>query len=336
MKILIESHIPFIHDIFEPYAQVDYLPPEAFTPQAVRDIDAMIIRTRTRCDKRLLDSSSCRIIATATIGTDHIDMDYCRERGIAVANAPGCNAPAVAQYVLSSLYRFKPSTLGIVGVGHVGKIVAAWASKLGIRVLLNDPLRELAEGPDAFCSLDRIAAEADAITFHTPLTDKGEFPTYHMADSRFFAKLSKQPVIVNAARGPVVDTEALIQALRNGNVSNAVIDCWEGEPAISSHLLGMAAIATPHIAGYSIEGKKRATAAAVKAVASHLDIPVLIPHIDDGSSADSITWHSITSSYDPTADTIALRANSLLFETLRNNYTLRHEPNSGLTHPMNS
>lgn len=328
MKILIENHIPFIEGIFEPFAQVEYLAPDDFTPDRVKNIDAMIIRTRTRCDEHLLNGSSCRIIATATIGTDHIDIDYCRSHGIAVANAPGCNAPAVAQYVLSALHRFKPATLGIVGVGHVGRIVASWATSLGMNVLLNDPLRERKEGSAAFCSLNRIAAEADAITFHTPLTRSGDFPTYHMADRQFFNTLKRKPVIVNAARGPVVDTMALIQALRDGTVSHAVIDCWEGEPAISSHLLGMTDIATPHIAGYSIEGKQRATAAAVKAVAEYLNLPVKIQTIDDGTSALGITWQCITGSYDPEADTTALRAYPERFEALRNNYNLRHEPNA--------
>ncbi|MDE7443038.1 MAG: 4-phosphoerythronate dehydrogenase, partial [Muribaculaceae bacterium] len=246
MKIVIESHIPFIRDVFEPYATVEYLDPDDITAESVRSADALIVRTRTRCDAGLLDGSKCRVIATATIGTDHIDLDYCRDKGIKVFNAPGCNAPAVAQYVLSAIAPASGKTIGIVGAGHVGHIVEEWAKALGMNVLLNDPPRQSAEQSDSFTDLATIANEADIITFHTPLIKGGQWPTYHLADAQFFNSLRRKPIIINAARGPIVDTQALLHAINTGLVSKAIIDCWEGEPHISPELLSVADVATPH------------------------------------------------------------------------------------------
>ena len=323
MEIIVESHIPFIAGRLEPIATVRYLAPEEITPQAVRSAHTLIVRTRTRCNAALLDGSAVSHIVTATIGTDHIDLDYCRARGIRVDNAPGCNAPAVAQYVLAALGRLMPQgeplTLGIVGVGHVGGIVDRWARANGIRTLLCDPPRAAAEGSDAFVSLGEIAERCDAVTFHTPL----DASTRHMADARFFASLRRRPVVINAARGPVVDTEALVAALQEGRVSHAVIDCWEDEPQISPDLLRLATIATPHIAGYSAQGKLRATAMAICAVAPQLapELPVAARH---PALAD------ITASYDPMADTARLKAEPFNFELIRNTYNYRNEPSDSL------
>lgn len=331
--IVIESHIPYIKGVFEPCAAVRYLAPEEITPAAVRDADALVVRTRTRCDAALLDGSRCRVIATATIGTDHIDMDYCRRRGIVVANAPGCNAPAVAQYVFASIAGLcRSGVLGVVGVGHVGGIVAAWGRDLGFEVLLNDPPRQAAGDGVDFHDLDEIAARADVVTFHTPLVRGGSWPTYHLAGKEFFGRLARRPVIVNAARGPVVDTDALLGAMDDGRVSHAVIDCWEGEPVLSARLLERASVATPHIAGYSIEGKRRATVAAASAVARELGLDVPVAGVGEPSVAGGITWDAVTASYDPMADTRMLREAPGSFERLRNGYALRHEVGYSSSH----
>lgn len=210
MKLIIEKNIPFIQGLLDGMADVEYLAPEDITPETMRDADALITRTRTRCDAALLEGSRCRFIATATIGTDHIDLDYCRARGITVANAPGCNAPAVAQYVFASILAYRKAfglardvsdvdgcdsrlsnmSLAVVGVGNVGSIVARWGEGLGMRVLRVDPLRAMAEGPAGFSTLADAAREADVITFHTPLTRDGYCPTYHMADAVFSTLLS--------------------------------------------------------------------------------------------------------------------------------------------------
>ncbi|MDE6653475.1 MAG: 4-phosphoerythronate dehydrogenase [Muribaculaceae bacterium] len=328
MKILIERNIPFVKGLLEPYAEVEYPTADEFTPDTVNDADALLVRTRTRCDSRLLEGSRVSFIGTATIGTDHIDLPWCAAAGIEVANAPGCNAPAVGQYVLSAISRLTagdPSglTLGIVGVGHVGSIVERWARQCGLIVKLNDPPRQAAEGGDGWSTLEEIAAEADIITFHTPL----DATTRHIVGREWMGSLRRKPIIINAARGGIVDTPALVEALDRGIVRDAVIDCWEGEPQISPALLERAAIATPHIAGYSHEGKVRATRMAVDALCRHFGLPHIDmdQHVPPGA-ADQMDLSTIAASYNPVADTIALKASPGDFEQLRNHYILRHEP----------
>ncbi len=346
MKIIIESHIPYVGDTFKGVADALFLPPEAITPEAVADADALIVRTRTRCNAALLNGSRVKFIATATIGTDHIDLEYCREHGIEVVSAPGCNAPAVAQYVWASVFALRKdinpanTTIGIVGLGHVGSIVARWGRAMGFKVLACDPpLQERQRAANTslradadsvpFVALEDIAAQADIITFHTPHTKTGAHPTHHLANEAFFNSLQRQPVIINAARGPVIDTEALLSALRSGKASECVVDCWEGEPALNGELLSRAAIATPHIAGYSVEGKKRATAAATSAALRFFGITDR--EITDVPPAEPagirINRDTISDSYNPVADTEMLKEEFTpgRFEQLRNNYNLRHE-----------
>lgn len=335
IRIIVEKNVPFVKGLLDAYADVRYLSAEEITPKAVREIDGMIIRTRTKCNEELLKKSECKIIATATIGTDHIDLDYCRSRGITVVNAPGCNAPAVAQYVFGSIMqtinrRLSAYTIGVVGVGHVGKIVERWARSLDMRVLLCDPLRQAEEGGDQWCDLDTIAREADIITFHTPLTHDGEHATYHMVNADFLGKLRRAPIIINSARGEVVDTQALIEAKKGGLVGPLVIDCWESEPEINRDLLQLAAIATPHIAGYSREGKVRASQQVVDAMTTFFMTPrVSIPGPLPRACARAVSMAGIEQSYDPTLDSNALKRNPEAFESLRNNYDLRDEVPEG-------
>jgi len=342
--VIVESHIPFVGDSFAGIADVRVLPPEKINAAAVRDADILIVRTRTRCDAALLSGSKVRMVATATIGTDHIDKEYCRHNGIEVVSAPGCNAPAVAQYVWASVLTLLPVerlprlTVGVVGLGHVGSIVADWAHRLGARVLACDPPRRRTDGGwdaaapfspggEPFVSLDEIARKADVITFHTPHTRTGVDATHHLGGEAFFAALERKPVVINAARGPVFDTAALVKASREGRVSGCVIDCWEGEPALDPELLMLADIATPHIAGYSVEGKRRATAAVVAAARRFLgasaESGTLIPH----DPCAEVTPASVLASYNPLADTAMLKNgfSPELFERLRNGYPLRHE-----------
>lgn len=341
IRIAVENHIPYIKGILEPFAEVLYLPAEGFTRAIVDDVDAVVVRTRTRCDERLLGDGRCRFVATATIGTDHIDLGYCRDSGITVANAPGCNAPAVAQYVHATIALFlrqsgslRPEelTLGIIGVGHVGSIVERWARMLGYRVLLCDPPRARLEGDSRFVELGEIAAKADVITFHTPLTTVGPDATYHICDEDFVRSLTRCKLLINSARGPVTDTKALISALDDGRVGNVAIDCWEHEPCISTELLGSAFVATPHIAGYSAEGKMRATSMVVDAINKHFGWDVIAPKPSTPLlGAEHVTADGILSSYNPMTDTAALKALAASgnlasgFESLRNHYNLRHE-----------
>lgn len=339
IRLVADKNIPYIKGLLDPYATIKYLEPEEVTPALLRETDGLIIRTRNICSREVLEKSEVKLIATATIGTDHIDTEYCRERSITVVNAPGCNAPAVAQYVFATIMQIinRPLTsytLGVVGVGHVGSIVAQWAKAFDMQVLLCDPFRQEAEGGDQWVDLDTIAEQADIITFHTPLTKDGPHPTYHIADEAFFAKCRRMPVIINSARGAVTDTQALIKARKQGRVSRLIIDCWENEPEIDRELLALADIATPHIAGYSQEGKIRASQVTLDAVTTFFMLPsVTIDAPLPPAPATSVSKADLLASYDPMPESDAVKAAPEDFEKIRNGYKLRHEVRQGCDRP---
>ena len=332
MKIIVDSHIPHIRGLIEPRAEVIYLEPADITREAVLDADALIVRTRTRCDSTMLDGSRVRFIGSATIGTDHIDLDYCASHGITVRNAPGCNAPAVAQWVFCAIHAWmrahgitSPSglTLGIVGVGHIGSIVARWARQLGFTVLLNDPPRENSDGStdDIFEPLETLQRRCDIITFHTPLTCDGQWPTWHLCDQAFLDGLARCRLIIDAARGPIADNAALL-----GWHGDVALDCWENEPNVSRDLLDKAIVATPHIAGYSREGKQRGTAMMLEALNAFYGWDIPIPEIAaPATGAHDVTLAGIAASYDILADTAALKSSPATFESQRNHYPHRPE-----------
>ncbi len=330
LKIIVESHIPFIKGRLEPWADVEYLEPAAFTSATVRDADAIVVRTRTRCSQALLEGSRVGFVGTATIGTDHIDLAYCASHGIAVANAPGCNAPAVAQWVLSTVGHWMRArgiadpgklTLGVVGVGHVGSIVARWARELGLNVLLCDPPRAEAEGSEGFCSYGRLVSQSNVITYHVPLTTRGPYATRHLCDEQMLDRAECCGLIMNASRGRVCDNSLLEHW--HGDVA---IDCWENEPDINLGLLNRAFVATPHIAGYSIEGKMRGTAMVVNALNAHFGINAEAPGVEvPAEGPRDVTFSSVMHSYNPLADTERLRLSPATFEIQRQNYDLRHE-----------
>lgn len=272
MRVLIDRYVPYLRGVLEPYAEVCYLEPEEFTPASVKDADAIIIRTRTRVNEALLRGSRVRLVCTATIGYDHIDTAYCRQEGIRWVNAPGCNAEAVCDYVEEVLRQLAPAshaTIGVVGVGHVGRLVARMAEAKGYRVLTSDPFRA-GEADFVDTPLEDIAREADVLTFHTPLTKSGEHPTYHLCDAHLLSLCRPTTLIINAARGGIVDEEALIAA-----PNPCAIDTWKNEPHISEELLRRASIASQHIAGYSIRGKINASNACLRAVAEYFHLPNL-------------------------------------------------------------
>lgn len=328
-KIVIDDNIPYIAGRLEPVADVEYVDQFGFTPDNVRDADAMIIRTRTQCNRGLLENSSVKLIATATIGMDQIDIPWCESNGIRIANSPGCNAPAVAQYVWSALLRdgFDPArhTLGIIGCGNVGSIVKRWGVMLGARVLVNDPPKEKAGVPGEYTPLDKLLAESDAVTLHTPLTRTGDYPSWHLISEIEVAKMKPGAILVNAARGPVIDTEAVLPALRDGRIK-AIIDTWEGEPAVNRELLQLADYATFHIAGYSRQGKERATRMVLEQVEKQFGLEVdksgLAPVYE---YPESLSAKDIINSYDPAEDTRMLRENPENFDILRRNYNYREE-----------
>lgn len=332
MKIIVESHIPYIRGTFEPYCEVEYLNPEEFTPESVKDADALVVRTRTRCNETLLGNSCCKFVGTATIGTDHIDLAWCAKVGIKTVSAPGCNAPAVAQYVLATIGHWmkkeniqtaKGLTLGVVGVGHVGSIIARWAEGMGFTVLRNDPPRKR-NGEQGFVELDEVIEKADIITFHTPLTKVGEDKTFHICDEEFIGRIGNCKLLINSARGGIVDNDALEKAMREGKIHDVSIDCWEGEPKINKYLLEHTFTATPHIAGYSAEGKHRATMMMVKAVSDFFGFGMPLEEVDMGNMTMP-TLEQVMASYNPLEDTAMLRKDASAFEALRNHYNLRAE-----------
>lgn len=277
MKFVADVDIPFLKGVLEPYAEVVYKKGLDICREDIVDADALLIRTRTRCDASLLDGTKIRLITTATIGTDHIDLDYCREHGIEVANASGCNAGGVMQYVFSALYgvaarkgiKIAGNTIGIIGVGNVGKKVEAMAEYLGFNVLRCDPPRAKQEGPEGFCSLEHLLTESDIVTLHVPLDDM----TRGMANDAFFTLMKPGAIFINASRGEVVNEDALIEA--SPKFGAIVIDTWNHEPDVNVDLIEVADIATPHIAGYSFQGKLNGTSLAVRAVAEHFGIEEL-------------------------------------------------------------
>ena len=330
MKIIVDDKIPYIQEKLRQLAdEVVPLRGVSISAADVCDADALIVRTRTRCDESLLRDSKVRFVATATIGFDHIDTAYMERAGIAWTSCPGCNADSVAQYVESSLLLLqqekglvlRDATIGIVGCGHVGSRVKAVAERLGMRVLVCDPPL----GYAGFVPLSVIEQEADIITFHVPLTRDGAHATWHLADEPFFHRLSKVPFLINTSRGEVVDNSALLTALQQGRARDAVIDVWEGEPQLDEELLQRVFIGTPHIAGYSADGKANADNMVIDALCRHFGLPHPGKVTPPKLPADFPYTGNPLELYDPMTDSEALKTNPSKFEDLRNNYPLRRE-----------
>lgn len=329
MKIVADSAIPYLEGVLEPYAEVCRLPGSAIRPEHVLDADALLVRTRTRCDGKLLGSSRVRFVGTATIGTDHIDLAYCRQAGIRVAAAPGCNARGVLQYIAAALVHlactqgWEPAarTLGIVGVGHVGSLVRAYAEQWGFRVLCCDPPREEREHAE-FLPLEEVARRADILTFHTPL----DATTRHMADARLLALTRPGCVIINTSRGEVIDTEALV-----ASGCPCIADVWEHEPQIDGRLLERALLATPHIAGYSAQGKANAASAVVRELSRTFGLPPVewYPAEVAPCTPRTLSWQALCSTIDGHFDIAALsrelKRRPGEFESMRDQYRYREE-----------
>lgn len=340
IRIVADDKIPFLAE--SPLARLTELirlPGGAISRDDLRNADALITRTRTKCNAALLDNTAVRLIATATIGYDHIDTAYCAAHNILWRNAPGCNAASVAQYIASLLLIHEETkndplagkTIGIVGVGNVGTRVAKVAETLGMRVLLNDPPRERKEGSSAFVSLEQIQEEADFITFHVPLLRDGSDRTFHLAGAPFFAALKRTPFLINSSRGEVTDNEALKTALRTGVIRGAALDVWEHEPGIDLELMNLLEFATPHIAGYSADGKANGTAASVRTVAEFFGLEDALgwyPEVPVPAAA-LLRVHSLAEAaacaYDIRQDDARLRQSPETFEKQRGNYPLRRE-----------
>ena len=345
MKIVVDDKIPFIREaISQISTDVIYKPGIAISPDDIHDADALIIRTRTRCDEALLKGSKVSFIATATIGYDHLDIEYLKRTHITWTNCPGCNANSVGQYIHSCLlllekekgYDLSKTTVGLVGVGHVGHAVIEAIRPLGVQILLNDPpqkeaLRKAGKPHEFFLKMEELQEKCDIISFHTPLITKGPYPTFHLANKTFFNALKKQPIIINTSRGAVVDNTDVLQALKDGIIRDAIIDTWENEPNINQELLNLIYIGTPHIAGYSADGKDNATRMALTALCNHFHLPVTfqirVPQLPEEELPESNLTETERALvlYNPHTDSLKLKSHPTMFEELRGNYPLRRE-----------
>jgi erythronate-4-phosphate dehydrogenase len=285
MKIVADRNTPHVEDAFGRLGDVIAVETSDITPRLVRDADVLLVRSEVKVDRGLLDGSSVRFVGTVTIGFDHLDTAYLDARKIRWANAPGCNANSVAEYITAALFtlagRFgislRGSTLGVVGVGNVGSKVVRRAEALGMKVIMNDPPLERATGYQRYRPIDELM-QADIITVHVPLTRGGEDPTYHLFDDDRLRRMKSGAMLINTSRGGVVATKPLEDALAEGRLSAAVLDVWEHEPEIDVALLQRVALGTSHIAGYSLDGKMNAVRMVYNALCSFLSVdPITLP-----------------------------------------------------------
>ena len=347
MKFIADDKIPYLKGILDPYAEVIYKPGGKIGREDVEDADGLIIRTRTKCNRALLEGSAVKFIATATIGYDHIDRDYCRENNIQWTNAPGCNSSSVQQYIASVLgfltarseQKLEGKTLGIIGVGNVGSKIEKLARILNMKVLLNDPPRERQEGDKNFVSKEQIFQEADIISLHVPLNKEKDDKTYHLINSHSLERIHKNAILINSSRGAVVDNQALKKALVDKQIAGAVLDVWENEPDFDQDLQSGLILGTPHIAGYSRDGKANGTAMSVQAISRFfgLDLNDWYPaqiekpehpliNIDGaGKSPEQTVFEAIEWTYRVSEDDKRLRKDPGTFEQQRGEYPVRRE-----------
>lgn len=353
MRVLADENIPCAREAFGVLGPVSLCPGREIAPEAVRDCEALIVRSVTRVDAGLLAGSRVRFVGSATIGTDHVDLEHLRQAGIGFASAAGSNANSVAEYVVCALLelsrrRGRPLAgrrLGVVGVGEVGRRVAGYARALGMQVLVNDPPRARAVGAAGFRPLDEVVA-ADFVTLHVPLTRAGEDPTHHLFDAGRLASLGRDAVLLNTSRGAVVDNAALATALAAGALGAAVLDVWEGEPAPDAGLVERVALATPHVAGYSLDGKLAGTEQVARAACRFFGVPpawsaaVALPapspaelRVDAALETEAAVRQACRAVYDIERDDRAMRGLLALapaerargFDALRHEYPVRRE-----------
>ncbi|MCW6606766.1 4-phosphoerythronate dehydrogenase PdxB [Yersinia ruckeri] len=281
MKILVDENMPYAGELFQRLGEVQAIPGRPIPLEALTHADALMVRSVTKVNAELLQGTRIRFIGTATAGTDHVDEAWLRQQGIGFSAAPGCNAIAVVEYVFSALmmmaerdgFQLRDKTVGIIGVGNVGSRLNARLNALGIRTLLCDPPRAERGDQGEFWPLEKLVREADVLTFHTPLNKTGPHQSLHMVDSECLAALPDNRILINACRGAVVDNAALLAALEKGKKLNVVLDVWEPEPDLSLSLLARVDIGTPHIAGYTLEGKARGTTQVFEAFSQHIGQP---------------------------------------------------------------
>ncbi len=334
-------------EIFSEFGKVSLCPGRSMTAENLKGVDLLLVRSITQVNETLLKGSQVKFVGTATIGTDHIDRGYLEQNQIGFSNAPGCNADAVVDYVLSAIFYmaeqqdFDPAdrTYGIIGVGNVGGRLQRRLENCGFKVLLNDPPR--AETESGFVSLETIINEADFICAHTPLTKTGDHPTYHLLSDKQLRALKENTILLNAGRGPVIDNQALLQIGKERADLSFVLDVWEHEPSVSKDLADRCSLISPHIAGYSLDGKVRGTFMLYQAFCDfvgikpekHLTDFLPAAEVSEIQQAGLSTLDLINTVYDPLIDDQLLR-NSLqlnsdeqktAFDQLRKSYRLRRE-----------
>jgi len=348
LVVVVDDAIPFVKGALEPYAEVRYCPGDKINRDIIQGADALLVRTRTPCNKELLEGSHVRFVGTATAGSDHLDTAYLESAGIAWSNAPACNASSVTQYVVSALLELSRrsrmplagKTLGIIGVGNVGSRVMNAATALGMRTLLCDPLRAQIEGKKNFWYVMDMLSHCDVVTLHVPLNEDGPYRTRRLVNAEFLQEMHSHAWLINASRGSVVDNAALSVALRGGSIGGAVLDVWEDEPHLDLGLLSVVDIGTAHIAGYSQDGKANATTQVVQKMAAVLNIEALkqfsaVPPADASlvisvdalrKSNQEVIAEVYQQTYDIAQDNTFLRNNVERFDSLRKQYAPRREP----------
>jgi erythronate-4-phosphate dehydrogenase len=353
MKIVADENVPRVREAFSPLGEIRLMPGRAITREALQDAELLLVRSVTPVGEKLLQGTPIRFVGTATIGDDHIDLAYLQQQGIAFANAAGSNANSVAEYVMAAMIHhavqcdlsLQRLTLGIVGVGNIGSRVAKMAAGLGLRVLLNDPPLARQTRDPKFLPLDALMA-SDIVTLHTPLTYEGEDATFHLFDESRCGGMKSGSLLINTSRGAVVDNAALKKFLQQGRIT-AILDVWENEPEIDAALLQLVEIGTPHIAGYSLEGKLNGVAQIYRAACEFLGVtpqwriesalpPVDAPLIrlppnfeNNEKRLEALIKHA----YDITADDRRLRKylseqaenRGRYFDRLRRDYPVRRE-----------
>ena len=351
MRLIVDENLPFTEAFFGKTAELIYLPGSAIKPADVKDADGLLVRSVTQVNQQLLQGSKVKFVGTATIGVDHIDEAWLNTAGISFASAPGCNATSVVDYVLASLlwlaseqgFNLKDQTIAIVGVGQVGGRLATRLTNYGCKVLLNDPPRA-ARGEEGFLSLTQVLTKADIVCFHTPLTRKGEFPSWHLIGVDELALLEGK-YLLNAGRGGVIDQQALKNQIKKKTAPLLLLDVFEGEPSLDYELIKHCLLATPHIAGYSLEGKSRGTEMLYQAWCQHLGkepsvkleaflpkVPLARLELDASCGVEEACRRAAHLCYHPLADSWRLlqalkttSATEKVYQALRKNYPIRRE-----------
>ena len=351
MNILVDENVPYGKEAFSIVGEVTTAPGRSMTPAMLAKTDALVVRSITKVNAELLTGAPVRFVGTCTIGEDHVDKAWLAEQGIAFSSAPGCNANSVGQYITAALVHLSEKhgidlqgkRLGIVGVGNVGKRVLQKATALGLECVLNDPPLAEATGDARYRPLEELM-DCDFITLHVPIEKGGRWPTYHLANADFLARMKPDAFLINSSRGPVVDNTALEAALREEHLAGAVLDVWEGEPIVRPKLMRLLDIGTPHIAGYSFDGKVNGTRQIFEALCAALDIdatwdpaPLLptpeCPEITLDAATEAPVYHAVKKVYDISRDDAALRKvceipeadRAAFFDQLRKQYPRRRE-----------